>query len=331
MAANLTPQYREAEARFRAAQDADERLAALEEMWRELPKHKSTEKIQADLKKKLSAVRKECQQVERHGGGRVDLYAIPRSGAGQVALLGPPNSGKSSLVAALTHAHVRVADFPFSTSVPVPGMVPYLDVQIQLVDTPPITADHVPTGMAGLWRSADALVVVADLSTDACAEDTAMCLAHLASRHVELTDGPRRLPEAAGQMLRVPGLILAAKDDADGAPERLEFLREVTGLGQRIEPLSTRDPARMARFPRRLWELLGVIRVYAKPPGRKPDLHEPFILREGADVAALAARVFRGKDHAVHSARIWGHGVADGQHVQLHHPLHDGDVVELHS
>lgn len=331
MAANLTPQYREAEARFRAAQGPDERLAALEEMWRELPKHKSTEKLQADLKKKLSAARKECQQVERHAGGKVDLYAIARSGAGQVALVGPPNSGKSSIVAALTHAHVRVAEFPFATSVPVPGMAAYEDVQIQLVDTPPITADHVPTGMAGLWRSADALAVTVDLSSDACADDVEMCRAQLAARHVALTTGRRELPTAAGEMLRVPGRVFANKLDADGARPRLEFLREVFGEWVPIVPLSTRDGTGMAELPRLLFDLIGVIRVYAKPPGRKPDLAEPFILRAGDDVAALAARVFRGKDHSVHSARIWGHGVADGQHVQLHHALHDRDVVELHA
>jgi len=191
MPANLTPQYREAEARYRAAQTPSEQLAALEEMWRELPKHKSTEKMQAELKRRLSALRKEMQAGGRKGGsgGKVDPFAIPRTGAAQVALLGTPNVGKSSIVGALTHAHVRIADYPFSTELPVPGMVPFEDIQIELVDTPPVTGDHVPTGAAGLWHAADALVIVADLAADTCVDDVATCVRLLAERHIEPVDG----------------------------------------------------------------------------------------------------------------------------------------------
>ena len=135
MAANLTPQYLAAEAKYRAAKTLEEQLAALEEMWRELPKHKSSEKLQAELKRKLSATRKALQQKPKRSGTRVDPFCTGRCGAGQVALLGTPNVGKSSIVGALTNAHVRIADYPFSTTVPVPGMVPYEDVQICLLYT----------------------------------------------------------------------------------------------------------------------------------------------------------------------------------------------------
>jgi ribosome-interacting GTPase 1 len=353
MAANLTPQYREAEARYRAAHTPEEVLAALEEMWRELPKHKSTEKIQADLKKKLSAARKALQQAPRKGAGRVDPYAIPKCGAGQVALIGTPNVGKSSIIAALTHAHVKIADYPFSTELPVPGMVSYEDVQIQLIDTPPVTAEYVPPGAAGLWRAADALVLVADLSSDSCLEDLDVCLSHLAARSIELIDGPRQRPREAGEPLRVPSLILANKMDAPGADVSLELLRErvgetggtaavhanaASGLPRAqvagsvpLEAVSAREPGGLARLPRLLFELIRVIRIYAKPPGRKPDLEEPFILPVGSDVHELARRVYRGLELRVRAARVWGHGVAAGQNVQLDHMLHDRDIVELHT
>jgi ribosome-interacting GTPase 1 len=331
MAANLTPQYHEAEAKYRAATTPEEKLAALEEMWRELPKHKSSEKIQADLKKKLSAARKALQQGGKKGATRVDPFHVPKSGAGQVVLIGTPNVGKSSIVGGLTHAHVKIADYAFATALPLPGMVQYEDIQIQLVDTPPLTAEHVPPGLSGLWHSADALLVVADLSAESLLEDVEACLGHLTERHIELTDGLRELPAEVGAMLRVPGFLLANKVDAPGARENLEMLRELFAARVRIEPFSTRDADQLARLPELLFRLISVIRIYAKPPGKKPDLEEPFILAAGSDVHELARNVYRGLENRVRSARIWGHGVADGQNVHLDHILHDKDIVELHA
>ncbi|HUN82464.1 MAG TPA: GTPase [Phycisphaerae bacterium] len=331
MAANLTPQYHEAEARYRGANSPEEELAALEEMWRELPKHKSSEKIQGELKKKLSVARKALQAGGKRAASHTDPFAIPKSGVGQVVLIGAPNVGKSSIVGGLTHAHVHIADFPFATTLPVPGMVSYEDVKIELIDTPPVTAEHVPAGFPGLWRSVDAIIVVADLSSDSVLDDAEMCLRHLSERRIELTQGRRRIPDGENTTLQVPGLVLANKTDAPSANDNLALLRDLLSSRVRIEPLSTRDPERMARIPRLLFELVHVIRVYAKPPGRKPDLAEPFALPEGSDIHALAHRVHRGLEHRIRSARIWGSGVADGQNVQLDHILQDKDVVELHA
>jgi len=330
MAANLTPQYHEAEAKYRAATTPEEELAALEEMWRELPKHKSSEKIQADLKKKLSAARKAVQQSTKKSSSKVDPFHIPRSGAGQVALIGTPNVGKSSLVGGLTKAHVKIAEFPFATPLPLPGMVPYEDILIELVDTPPVTADHVPPGFPGLWRTTDALIIVADLASDMLLEDVEACLSHLAERRVELCDGPRQLQEDAGAMLRVPGLILANKADAPKAKDNLEMLCELIDGRVRIETCSAVSADGLARIPRLLFDLIQVVRIYAKPPGKKPDLEDPFVLPQGSDIHALARRVYHGQENRVRSARLWGQGVADGQNVHLDHVLHDKDIVELH-
>jgi ribosome-interacting GTPase 1 len=331
MAANLTPQYHEAEAKYRAATTPEEKLAALEEMWRELPKHKSSEKLQADLKKKLSAARKAVQQGGKKGPSRADPFCIPKPEGGQVALIGAPNVGKSSIVGGLTHAHVNIAEYPFSTPLPLPGMVHYEDIQIQLIDTPPVTAEHVPAGFPGLWRLADGLIVVGDLASDSVLEDVETCLDHLTERNIELTDGPREPPEDAESDLKVPGLVLANKIDMPGAGDNLDLLREFFGERARIEPFSTVDEEYLARLPQLLFEMVRVIRVYAKPPGKKPDLGAPFVLSLGSDVHELARKVYRGLEERVRSARLWGHGVADGQNVHLDHVLHDKDIVELHT
>ena len=331
MALNLTPQYHEADAKYRAAGTPEEKLAALEEMWRELPKHKSSEKMQAELKKKLSAARRAQQQSGKKGPSRVDPFCVPKSGAGQIALIGTPNVGKSSIVGGLTNAHVKIADHPFATPLPVPGMVPYQDIQIQLIDTPPVTAEYVPAGFPGLWRSTDALVVVADLSSDSVLEDVETCLGHLAGRCLELADGPRERPNEAEDPLRVPGFLLANKVDAPGASDGLDMVREFFGQRVRVEPASAIDPGGMARLPELLYRLIGVVRVYAKPPGKEPDLEEPFVLPAGSDIHDLARKVYRGLERTIKSARLWGHGVADGQQVHLDHVLQDKDIVELHT
>src|SRR5512142_3180759 len=128
MPANLTPEYEKAELRYKQATSDEERLAGLQEMRSAIPKHKGTEKMQADLKRRISQLRRE-EQKAAHGKGP-DPFHIPRSGAGQVVLIGPPNTGKSSLLAVSTNAEAKVGDYPFTTIVPQPGMWHKDDVQI---------------------------------------------------------------------------------------------------------------------------------------------------------------------------------------------------------
>jgi len=139
MPANLTPDYLAAERDYKQAATPAERIAALERMLATVPKHKGTEKIQADLKRRLSQARKES--TKKGAAHSVPFYLVEKEGAGQVVLLGPPNAGKSQLVAALTHAHPEVADYPFTTRLPTPGMMSYQNVQIQLIDLPPLSEE----------------------------------------------------------------------------------------------------------------------------------------------------------------------------------------------
>ncbi len=325
MPANLTPEYEKAELRYKQATSDEERLAGLQEMLSAIPKHKGTEKMQADIKRRLSQLRREEQKAAHSKGP--DPFHIPKGGAGQVVLIGPPNTGKSSLLAATTHAVVRVADYPFTTVVPQPGMWHQDDVQIELVDTPAITPDHVPTGLMGTIRNADVVCVVVEAG-DTALDQVEMVLGVLSARGLGLRPVARNELSAADPSQR-PGLIVAAKADL-ASPGAIQVLRELYTGGLEVAGVSARTRDGLDQWFKRLWTLLAMIRVYSKEPGRPPDLHKPFIVPAGATVAELARQIHRDLPERMKFARLWGHSRFEGQQVHKTEPLRDKDVVEIH-
>src|SRR5690242_13068254 len=236
MAANLTPQYLEAEAEYKKAKTAEDRLACLQKMWSLLPKHKASEKLQAELKKKISDARDE---VERHPKGAKKggvSYKVPRQGAGQVILVGAPNAGKSKLVTRLTRATPEVAPYPFTTHEPHAGMMEWEDVKVQLIDTPPITADYLEGYLSSMVRVADTAVLVVDLGDDEGPFAAEPVLEKLAAVKTVLTGSPPAHPEDPA-VVHVRTLLGANKLDAEGAKERLEVVREMYGPRFPIVPL----------------------------------------------------------------------------------------------
>jgi len=325
MPANLTPEYEKAEARYRQASSNEDRVAALQEMLAAIPKHKGTEKMQADLKRRLSQLRR-AEQKTPHGKGP-DPFHVPKGGAGQVALIGPPNTGKSSLLAATTNATARIAEFPFTTVMPQPGMWTCNDVQIELVDTPAITAGHVPAGLTGTIRNADLVCVISE-ANDAALEQTEMILGLLRERGLALRTVPRNTLIAAETNVR-PGLLVLNKADA-GEPEVAAALRDLYGEGLEILSVSARTRHGLDAWFGRLWELLAMVRVYSKEPGRPVDRRRPFVLPAGSTVADLARLIHRELPDKMKYARLWGHSRFEGQHVHRTEALCDRDVVEIH-
>src|SRR5262249_23875509 len=142
MAANLTPQYLEAEGEYKKAQTSEERLDCLKRMWSLLPKHKASEKLQAELKKKMSDVREEIEHERKPPKKAGVSTKIRKQGAGTYVVWVAPNVGKSQLLCKLPRATPEVAAYPFTTREPHVGMMDWEDVRVQLIDTPPITADY---------------------------------------------------------------------------------------------------------------------------------------------------------------------------------------------
>lgn len=326
MPANLTPQYLEAEQAFKEAKTTAEKIAALEEMLAVIPKHKGTEKLQADIKRRLSKLREEGEKKAKTG--RQDPFLVERHGAGQVALVGFPNSGKSALVGALTRAKVNVADYPFSTALPVAGMMEFEDIWIQLVDMPPVTAGEMPPGMGGALRNADALLIVVDVSSDDCLDQLEGVLGLLREKRI-LRDESELAAGARGHTL-ADCMVVATKVDTPRAKENLEILKEYLPPGLEMVPVSVSSGESLEVLRRRVFELLRIIRIYTKVPGQPPDMGQPFVLKKGSTVVDMAAAVHRDFPSRLKNARIWGSARFDGQSVPRDYVLQDRDIVELH-
>ncbi len=332
MPANLTPDYLEAEQRYRQAKTPAEKLEALEEMLRTIPKHKGTSKIQGELKRKISEAKEAAQTAKKGGGGGFDPFAIPRQGAGQVIVIGTPNTGKSSIVGAITKATVKIAEWPFTTPTPVPGMCHHEDVPIQMIDTPPLTAEQAPTGLAGAVYSADIVLIVLDASAGSILEDAETCLNFVKARKLVPTSEPNpTMPEDYDGPRPKRCLILANKADLPDASDNIDVLKEMLPDAVTIKPCSATTGEGVTDLPTDLFNLLHVMRVYAKPPGKPADMTAPFILEIGSNILDMAGVVHRDLPEKLKTARVWGTGVHDGQQVQKDHVLHDKDIVELHS
>ena len=322
MPANVTPQYRAAEAQLRDAKTIDERKAALELMLSTIPKHKGTEKMQADIKRRLARVR---QEAERRRSPKSHAIHVDPEGAAQVVLLGPPNAGKSSLLAALTHARPNVADYPFATTRPQPGMMRFEDVQIQLVDLPPVSKEHMDPWLPNVVQGADAALLLADPSTPGTLAGVEDIRDRMTAVHLPLVG---ELPEDADPRdMPLPTVLVITKvDQVDEAD--LDVLEELYGEEFPVVRFSATKHVGHQRLRLELWRLLQLVRVYTKPPGKKIERTDPFVLHVGSTVADLAERIHRDLPQKLAYARVWG-GKIEGQRVSRDFELRDRDVVEL--
>jgi ribosome-interacting GTPase 1 len=335
MPTNATPEYKTAEAAYRAAREPRERLECLKEMLRTIPKHKGTDHLQAEIKTKIKDLTDDLTAARRGGSRGGPPTVIRPEGAAQVSLLGPPNSGKSSLHHALTGSHAPVGPYPFTTLYPQPGMLHHLDITFQLVDLPPISAEHPVPWMANAVQPAHGCLLVVDLGEPACVDQVVHLHDILADRKVVLTpewpDGIT-VNDEDPFTTRLPALMVATRaDQVPNLEEELEALRELTGLRYPVLGVSATTRIGLDAVGPWLFRHLGVVRAYTKVPGRPPDMGRPYTLRRGQTVADVAALVHKEIAASLHYARLWGGAGPDGRQVGRDHPVSDGDVLELHA
>lgn len=327
MPTNLPPEYFRAEQTFREAESTSAKVAALEEMMSTIPKHKGTDKLRAELRRKISKL-KEDQQKKKGAGKHESEYHIEKEGAGRVVLIGFENTGKSSIVAALTHATPKISEAPFTTWQPTPGMMEFEDIQIQLIDTPPLSKEHSQPELFDLIRSSDLILIVVDLQATPFQhlEDSLNLLNEhkiIPAQWKEKTIDERRIEF-------LPVMVIVNKDDDDKFDEDFIVFKDLTEIDLPLVPISVINKRNFSKLKNEIFESLEIIRIYSKPPGKEPDLTKPFILRKGNTIDELAGKVHHDFIHNLRTARVWGKNVFDGQMVGRDHILHDKDIVELH-
>lgn len=326
MPTNLPPDYFVVEKRFREAQSPAEKVVLLEEMISIVPKHKGTDHLRADLRRQLSRLREEAQGQKKHGG-RQSAYQVDKEGAGTAAVIGPTNVGKSALVAALTNAEPEVSEAPFTTWKPAPGMMPVMDVQVQLVDTPPMERSLVEPGLFDLLRHADLILLVVDLLQDPIRqlEET---LALLKEHRIVPPQAPVQ-QSGEERLTMIPLIVLVNKWDDASMDELFDICCALTEHDFLLLPVSAATGRNLEALKQIVFERLDVIRVYARPPGQEPDMTRPFVMKKGGTVIDMARKVHRDFYEHLKIARVWGSTAFEGQMVTRDYVLKDGDIVEL--
>ncbi len=334
MPANLTPAYKAAEAEYKKAREPRDQLEALRAMLRAIPKHKGTEHLQGDIKKRISQLTDELSGPKKKAGRGGPPTVVAPEGGGQVALVGPPNSGKSTLHAALTNSHAQTGPYPFTTQYPQPGMLPVDDVTVQLIDLPPITPEHPVPWIGNALQPADGALLVVDLVVAGCVEQVVALHEVLEDRKVVLHadwDGPG--PPADDPFTKLlPTLLVASHADAiEDVDAELAAFRELTGYDYPALVVSAETGAGLDQIGPWLFDRLGIVRVYTKIPGQPADRDRPYTLRRGQTVHDVALLVHRDIAASLKYARLWGPESFDGQQVGPEHEVVDGDVLELHA
>jgi len=325
MPANLPPQYFEAEKRYRVAKDPEEKIEALQDMLAIMPKHKGTDKLHAELRRRIARLSQEAEK--KHATARRAGFQIRREGAGQVVLVGLTNVGKSQLLAAVTDASPEIAAYPFTTRTLTPGMMKFEDIQIQLVDTPAIGYRNVLTRLANTLRGTDLIAIVVDLGIEPTNQVEASLQALAEARIEPALDGAK---ETVLGRYRKKMLIVGNKNDLENSNINWKRLNGQYGMLFPLLSISAKEGSGLEELRKAVYNALDIFRVYTKAPGAKADLIEPVILRRGSTVQDAAASIHKDFKHELRYAVIWGSGKYDGQKVSKMHVLKDGDVIEFH-
>lgn len=326
MPANLPPQYKEAENRFRQAKSIPDKIIALEEMLAIMPKHKGTEHLRGDLKRRLAKLRGEAQKKTAKHGYSVH---VEKEGAGQIALVGPPNSGKSSLLAKLTRALPEIADYPFTTRKPLPGMMEFENIQFQLVDLPPVAPEYTESWVFSIIRNSDLLLLLIDLQHEDPLTQTETLKKCLQMAKIELNESldPVKLPEGC---IVKKAMLVANKLEGSEAQEKCEMLQELYAQEFLTMGISIREGYHLDELKQKIYTLFGILRVYTKVPGKEADLTEPVVLAIGSTITDAARSIHKDFASNLKFAKIWGKDKFPGQKVQRDYLVQEGDIIEFH-
>ncbi|MBI2084490.1 MAG: 50S ribosome-binding GTPase [Candidatus Aenigmarchaeota archaeon] len=294
MPTNQGPEYFAAERKYLQSRTKLEKMTWLEEMIRTSVKHKGTEKLLADLRKRLAKLKKEAY-IQRKKSGKPKV-SIRKEGAAQICIIGFTNSGKSTLLNSLTNAKADIASYPYTTKKPVVGMMDYEDLRFQLIEIP------------------------------ATFESESMSLLHTCDLIIAVLDSTQNVQEQREELVRIlkenrleNKKIIFAKNKST-----------VCGLDRETICMDTKSGIGLEEIKERTWKALDKIRIYTKSP-KKPKSIPALALKKDATVADLAKEIHKDFMKIFKYARIFNSSKFSGKKVGLDYKLHDNDVVEIHS
>lgn len=171
MTTNLPPQAKKKWAEVTEARDPKDKIRLMQEFLALVPRHKGTEKLQSQVRRRISQLKEEIEKAESRRKGTKRASLMEKAGAAQVIILGPTKVGKSMLLNTVTNAKPPIGEAPFMTRKPIPGMLRYEDIQMQVVETPAVQpglseGKAEGTKTLNLVRNSDGIILMVDLSQD---------------------------------------------------------------------------------------------------------------------------------------------------------------------
>ena len=327
MPTNLPPDYYNLERQFREAGAVEEKIALLQEMYSVVPKHKGTDHLRADIRKRLAKLNDEAQS-HKAAGKHDSAFHIPRAGAGQVVVIGPASTGKSALISALSGKVPDEESPPHPTFEPTPLMMPFENIQVQLIDTPPLNRDYVEPRLKDLIRGAELALLVVDLHQDPI-EQLMDSIHLLEAFHIAPLQRRERYSKSENFSF-LPFLVSVNKCDDNQDEELYTIFCELMDEKWPCTPVSAQTGHNLERLKKEIVSNLDIIRVYTKVPSKEADHGAPFVMKTGSTLEDLAGRIHKDFLEKMRFARVWGKAVHDGQMVQRNYVLQDGDIVEIH-
>lgn len=370
MPTNVTPEYAVAEREYQKASTTEEKLKGLEKMLSLAPSHKGAESLRAEIKAKIARLKEKIIK-EKEAKKKGFSLAVKKEGAAQIVLVGLPNTGKTSLLNALSGAEYETAPYPFTTTKPNLGTLDYQTVRLQLVDLPPLQegAAWKQTAYFSLIRQADLVLLVIDDLNQLPVLLKEFSESHIllnkpkpAIRIKRTTGGGLTFigeklikgnSEEVKKILRENNITNATveifsevkpEDFFEVLDEKLTYLPGLAVLNKQetaqkmmkqdnmmVIAVSALKKTSLELLKEKIWEKLGLIKIFTKEPGKQPIRENPLTLKKGSTVKEMARYIHKDFIRKFGYARVWGKSARhQGQVVGLEHRLEDDDVVEVH-
>lgn len=298
---NQSPQYQKAEQKFLSAISDKERLVCLEEMIRECPKHKSSEKMLANLKTRYNKLLEKMERVKKNSkscGGKLRIKKEDM----QAVIIGFANSGKSSLMSVLTNAKTEISEYEFTTKNPIVGMMSVRGVPIQIIEIPAIESEYYDKGIV---NTADTILI-------------------LVSSLEEIEKIRKIIDRSVGKQI-----VVFNKIDLMDEGEKRKISANLQSKKYNFSMISAKTKDGIEELKEKTFQSFEKIRIYTKQPGMEKS-QRPYVLERESTVKDTAEKILHGFSSKIKETKIWGPSSKfPGQKVGLTHKLKDLDIVEF--